>query len=92
MQGFAWLGALVIGGLAGWIAATVTEARTGIIANIILGIVGAVMLNAVLLATIGATDYGWIGQLVVGAVGAIVLIFLYRVALGRNPPDTAQGK
>jgi uncharacterized membrane protein YeaQ/YmgE (transglycosylase-associated protein family) len=85
MEGLGWLGAIVIGGLAGWIASRVMETGTGIIANILIGIVGAVVLNAVLFATIGYTYGGWLGQLGVGAVGAIVLIYLYRVVTSRNP-------
>ena len=85
MQGIGWLGALIIGGLAGWIAATVMETGTGLIGNIILGIVGAIALNTILVVTIGYTYYCWIGQLIVGAVGAIILIFLYRVVTSRNP-------
>ena len=79
MIGVGWLAAIIIGGFAGWIASSV------IIANIILGIVGAVVLNAILVAAMGYTYGGWIGQLVVGAVGAIILIFLYRVVTSRNP-------
>ena len=85
MQGVGWLAAVIIGGLAGWIAASVMKTGTGIIANILLGIVGAVVLNTVLVSTIGYTYGGWLGQLGVGAVGAIVLIFLYRVVTSRNP-------
>ena len=85
MQGVGWLAAIIIGGLAGWIAASVMKTGTGLITNIILGIVGAVVLNAILVAAMGYTYGGWIGQLVVGAVGAIILIFLYRVVTSRNP-------
>ena len=85
MVGVGWLGAIIIGGFAGRIAAAVMKTGTGILANIVLGIVGAVVLNAVLVAAIGDTYGGWFGQLIVGAVGAIVLIYLYRVVTSRNP-------
>ncbi|HEX9569812.1 MAG TPA: GlsB/YeaQ/YmgE family stress response membrane protein [Rhodospirillales bacterium] len=85
MEGVGWVGAIIIGGLAGWIASRVMETGTGIIANIIIGIVGAVVLNTILVATIGYTYGGWVGQLGVGAVGAIVLIFVYRLVTSRNP-------
>ena len=85
MEGVGWVGAIIIGGLAGWIASRVMETGTGIVANIIIGIVGAVVLNTILVATIGYTYGGWVGQLGVGAVGAIVLIFVYRLVTSRNP-------
>jgi uncharacterized membrane protein YeaQ/YmgE (transglycosylase-associated protein family) len=56
----------------------------GIIANIILGIVGAVVLNAIL-AWIGVVpSTGWIAQLVIGVIGAIILIWGYRAIRGRT--------
>jgi uncharacterized membrane protein YeaQ/YmgE (transglycosylase-associated protein family) len=82
MQGVGWLAAIIIGGVAGWVAERVMQSQMGLIGNIILGIVGAVVLNAVLVATIGYTYGGWIGQLVVGAVGAIILIWLWRAIRG----------
>ena len=85
MEGVGWVGAIIIGGLAGWIASRVMETGTGIVANIVIGIVGAVVLNTILVATIGYTYGGWVGQLGVGAVGAIVLIFVYRLVTSRNP-------
>jgi uncharacterized membrane protein YeaQ/YmgE (transglycosylase-associated protein family) len=85
MEGVGWVGAIIIGGLAGWIASRVMETGTGIVANIVIGIVGAVVLNTILVATIGYTYGGWLGQLGVGAVGAIVLIFVYRLVTSRNP-------
>ena len=85
MEGLGWISAIIVGGLAGWIASSVMKTGTGIIANIALGIVGALVLNGILVAAIGYTYGGWIGQLAVGAVGAIVLIFVYRLVTSRNP-------
>jgi uncharacterized membrane protein YeaQ/YmgE (transglycosylase-associated protein family) len=83
MRGIGWIGAIIIGGLAGWIAEKVMESKMGIIANIALGIAGAVVLNAILAAFHVIPPTGWLGQLVVGAVGAIILIWLWRVIRGR---------
>ena len=41
MQGVGWFLAIILGGLAGWIAEKVTGSNMGIIAHVILGIVGA---------------------------------------------------
>jgi uncharacterized membrane protein YeaQ/YmgE (transglycosylase-associated protein family) len=72
---------LVIGGVIGWLASIVmkTNAQMGIIANVIVGIIGAALggwLAGVLgIAASGAMTY------VVALVGAVVLIAILR-ALG----------
>lgn len=79
MEGIGWIGAIIIGGLAGWIAEKVMKSDMGLIANIAMGIIGALVLNFILITLLGYTFAGWIGQLVVGAIGASLLIWLYRV-------------
>jgi uncharacterized membrane protein YeaQ/YmgE (transglycosylase-associated protein family) len=36
-----WLGAIIIGGIAGWLAELITRSNMGLLANIVLGIIGA---------------------------------------------------
>ena len=36
-----WVGAIIIGGIAGWLAEVITRSNMGIITNVILGIIGA---------------------------------------------------
>ena len=84
MAGFGWLMTIVIGALAGWIAEKVMKADHGLLTNIVLGILGAVVLNFILTAVVGATLGGFFGQLVVAAVGACVLIYGYRMIKGRG--------
>ncbi|EPX79775.1 GlsB/YeaQ/YmgE family stress response membrane protein [Salipiger mucosus] len=78
MAGLGWLGAIIIGAIAGWIAEKIMKADMGLLLNIVLGIVGAIGMNAILMAVIGATWAGWLGQLVVGAIGACILIAIVR--------------
>jgi uncharacterized membrane protein YeaQ/YmgE (transglycosylase-associated protein family) len=77
-MGLGLLASIGVGGLAGWIASVLMRARTGLFANIVLGIVGAVVLNWIL-AQIGiyARD-AWLPQLVVGVAGAALLISVFR--------------
>ena len=84
MEGVGWIGAIIIGGVAGWIAERVMKGNHGLLTNIVLGILGAVVLNWVLLQFTGDTLGGWLGQLVVAAVGACLLIFVYRAIRGRS--------
>jgi uncharacterized membrane protein YeaQ/YmgE (transglycosylase-associated protein family) len=86
MAGLGWLGAIIIGGLAGWIAEKAMRSDMGLLTNIAMGILGAVVLNYILVALLGYTFAGWIGQLIIGAIGACILIALYRAIKGRNHP------
>jgi uncharacterized membrane protein YeaQ/YmgE (transglycosylase-associated protein family) len=74
----AWI---VIGGLIGWLASIVmkTNAQMGIIANILVGCVGA-WLGGWLAARVGIAASG-LGTYVVAIAGAVVLIAVLR-ALG----------
>ncbi len=78
MSGIGWLAAIIFGGFAGWLAEQFMKSNMGILLNIVLGIVGAVVLNTILVAVTGGTLGGWIGQLVVGFVGACILIWIGR--------------
>ncbi|HEX9905685.1 MAG TPA: GlsB/YeaQ/YmgE family stress response membrane protein [Propylenella sp.] len=84
MQGFGWIMIIIIGGLAGWIAEKVMKAEHGLLTNIVLGVLGAVILNAILVAIFGETLGGFVGQLVVAVIGACILIFGYRAIRGRT--------
>jgi uncharacterized membrane protein YeaQ/YmgE (transglycosylase-associated protein family) len=84
MEGVGWIGAIIIGGIAGWIAERLTNSRMGIIANVLLGIVGALFLNAVLRLANIVPPEGWLAQLVVAAIGAILLIWIWRALRGRR--------
>ncbi len=84
MEGIGWIAAIIVGGLAGWIAEKIMKADHGLLTNIILGILGAVILNAILLAVVGATWGGWIGQLVIGIIGASLLIWGYRMVKSKT--------
>jgi uncharacterized membrane protein YeaQ/YmgE (transglycosylase-associated protein family) len=55
----------------------------GLIANIVLGIVGALVLNFIL--NLAGLDYeGWIAYLIIGFIGACILIFVARLIRGRT--------
>ncbi|MBX8802639.1 GlsB/YeaQ/YmgE family stress response membrane protein [Ochrobactrum sp. MR28] len=72
--GIGWIAAIIIGGLAGWIASNFMKSDTGIFLNIILGIIGA-SIASFLFGLIGVSFGGWLGYLVAGFVGACILIW-----------------
>jgi uncharacterized membrane protein YeaQ/YmgE (transglycosylase-associated protein family) len=80
VSGVGWIAAIIIGGLAGWLAEMFMKSNMGILMNIILGIVGAIVLNAILQAlNIGAFGAGWIAYLITGFIGACLLIWVGRM-------------
>ncbi len=81
-MGLGLIGSLIVGGLAGWIASSVMKADTGILVNILLGIIGAVLLNTVLQWIGIYAARAWLPQLIVGAVGASLLIGIARMLRG----------
>ncbi len=77
--GVGWIAAIIIGGFAGWLAEKFMNSNMGLIMNIILGIVGAIVANAILSAlglTLGA---GWLAYLIAGFIGACILIAVGRI-------------
>lgn len=77
-----WIITLIIGGVVGWLASIVmkTNAQMGLIANVLVGIVGS-FLGSWIASALGIAPSGGILGFVVALVGAIVLIFVLR-ALG----------
>ena len=75
-----WIGAIVIGGIAGWLAEIITRSNMGVITNIILGVIGAGIATW-LFGMLGIKIGGpvWLGYLVSGFVGACVLILATRM-------------
>jgi uncharacterized membrane protein YeaQ/YmgE (transglycosylase-associated protein family) len=82
MQGLGLLGTILIGAIAGWVAEKLMKANHGLLVNIVLGIVGALIGNGILTFVTGATLGGLIGQLIIGAAGACLLIWAYRALRG----------
>ena len=78
-----WIAAIVIGGLAGFLAEQFMKSDMGMLMNVILGIVGAVVASF-LLSLVGVQLGGWLGYLIVGFIGACILIAVARMVRGRT--------
>ena len=76
--GVGWIAAIIIGGIAGWLAERFTKSNMGLVMNIVLGIVGAAIASAIL-SFFGIHLGGWIGYLVSGFIGAVLLIWIVRM-------------
>jgi uncharacterized membrane protein YeaQ/YmgE (transglycosylase-associated protein family) len=74
-----WIVTIVVGGIVGWLASLVmkTNAQMGIIANVLVGIVGS-SLGFWLAGVLGLAAYGVVAQWIVAVIGAAVLIFILK--------------
>ena len=79
LKGVGWIAAIIIGGLAGWLAEKFMKSNMGIFMNIILGIVGAALLNFILASVLKVGYSGWLAYLIIGFIGACILIALGRM-------------
>ena len=77
-----WIIVLVVGGIVGWLGSIVmkTNAQMGLVANVIVGIIGS-SLGFWLAGALGLAAYGAIAQWAVAVGGAVVLIVILK-ALG----------
>lgn len=77
---------IVIGALAGWIGSKImgTDGAQGGLANVIIGIVGAVIGGFLARNFLGdhAGNNGFIASFVVALVGACLVIFLWKAVSG----------
>jgi len=71
---------IVVGGIIGWLASMVmkTSAQMGILANVIVGIIGS-SLGFWLAGLLGLAAYGSIARWIVAVAGAAVLIYLLKL-------------
>lgn len=69
-----WIGWIIIGGIAGWLAGKLMKGGGfGVVVNVLLGIVGSVV-GGWLFGLAGITAGGIAGSLASATVGAIVLL------------------
>ena len=73
-----WIAAIIIGGIAGWLAEQFMRSNMGVLMNILLGIVGAIVANFILSALHISIGGGWIAYLIAGFIGACIIIAIGR--------------
>lgn len=74
-----WIVSLVVGGVIGWLAsiAMKTNAQMGLVANVLVGIVGSA-LGFWLAGLLGIAPMGGVLRLAVAVAGAALLIFILQ--------------
>ena len=79
----AWI---VLGAIAGWITNMIMGGKEGVIATVILGIVGAVVggwLAGTVLKVADVTGIN-VESIVVAVIGAIIVVAVYRMVIRRR--------
>jgi uncharacterized membrane protein YeaQ/YmgE (transglycosylase-associated protein family) len=70
---------LIVGGVIGWLASVVmkTSRQMGILANIVVGIVGSA-LGSLLFGALGLFASNPVGRIIVNMTGAVILIVILK--------------
>lgn len=72
-----WIISLIIGGIVGWLASIImkTNAQMGLIANVVVGIVGSLLGNWIA-GMLGLVAAGGLLRFGIALAGAVLLIFV----------------
>ena len=77
MPGVGFIGMLIIGIIAGYIAEKVTASDHGLLTNLLVGIAGS-FVGGTLAGLLKIEFYGWLGNLIVASVGAVIVLWIWR--------------
>jgi uncharacterized membrane protein YeaQ/YmgE (transglycosylase-associated protein family) len=74
-----WIGWIILGGLAGWVANMVMKEEGGLLKNIIIGIIGGVVGGGIVELMGGSGVNGFnLYSFIVAVLGAVVLLWIVR--------------
>lgn len=81
-----FLGWIVLGGIAGWIASMIMnrDASMGILANIACGVVGGLLGGALLGLIIDVESKGWFFSFLTCILGAVIVLWIVNLVTGRR--------
>lgn len=74
-----WIGYTVIGAIAGWIAGIAMKTKYGLLADVVVGVVGALIGGFLLSFVVDTASGGWWFTLFTAILGAIILLWLLRL-------------
>ena len=80
------IGYIIIGGLAGWIGSKImgTDAQQGILLNIVVGVVGALIGGFLLQFFLDVQGGGIIFTFFVALLGSVILLFAYKKLVAKT--------
>ncbi|KJX74784.1 GlsB/YeaQ/YmgE family stress response membrane protein [Mycobacterium lepromatosis] len=72
-----WIGYIIIGGIAGWIAGKIVQGGgSGILMNIVIGVVGALIGGFLLSFFVNTAAGGWWFTLFTAILGSVILLWV----------------
>lgn len=74
-----WIGYIIIGAIAGWIAGIIMKTKFGLLADIGVGVLGALIGGFLLSFVVDTASGGWWFTLFTAVLGAVVLLWLLRL-------------
>ncbi|MET0869419.1 MAG: GlsB/YeaQ/YmgE family stress response membrane protein [Methyloceanibacter sp.] len=83
MPGGGFIGMLIIGIVAGYIAEKATASDHGLLTNLLVGIAGS-FVGGNLATVLNVEFYGWLGNLLVASIGAILILWIWRAIRGAS--------
>lgn len=78
-----WIGYIIIGAIAGWIAGMIMKTKYGLLTDVVVGVVGALIGGFLLSFVVDTASGGWWFTLFTAILGAVILLWLLRM-LGRE--------
>lgn len=74
-----WIGYIIIGAIAGWIAGKIMKTKDGLLLDIVIGVVGALIGGFLLSFFVDTASGGWFFTLLTAIFGAVILLFVLRL-------------
>jgi uncharacterized membrane protein YeaQ/YmgE (transglycosylase-associated protein family) len=77
-----WIGYIIIGAIAGWIAKRLMHFKEGFIVTTLIGIAGALIGGFILSFFVNTEKGGWWFTLFTAILGSVILLWLFRLVRG----------
>jgi uncharacterized membrane protein YeaQ/YmgE (transglycosylase-associated protein family) len=74
-----WIGYIIIGAIAGWLAGIAMKSKYGLLTDIVVGVVGALIGGFLLSFVVDTASGGWWFTLFTATLGAIILLWVLRL-------------
>ena len=78
MDGLGILGFLIVGLIAGYIAEKATGSNHGLLTNLVVGVIGAIV-GGFIAGALGIQLFGFIGALIIATLGSIGSLYVWRM-------------
>ena len=74
-----WIGYIIIGAIAGFVAGKIMKTKDGLLLDIVIGVVGALIGGFLLSFVVDTASGGWWFTLFTAILGAVILLWLLRL-------------